>query len=157
MRTAILEFKMNRQTSRAAPLAGLLLFVEEMGIDWASYDLCIPVPLHNKRLRWRGYNQCSLLLAEIARKRKIQWTDRALIRHRDTRPQFELSATKRRENVKGAFACPAPGELSGKTVLLVDDITTTGATLHECVKVLKKAGVAVVDVAVLAKAGVDSV
>jgi ComF family protein len=151
LRRAILSFKMESQIVRAAPLACLLLATEQMGIDWEGYDLIVPVPLHNNRLRRRGYNQCSLLVSQIARTRKIEWTDQALVRTRDTTPQFMVERKDRRKNVKGAFDCPEPAAVNQLSILLVDDITTTGSTLAECAKVLKEAGASVVDGAVLAR------
>lgn len=155
LRQAILDFKMNRSVSRAAPLAGLLLATETMGIDWESYDLVLPVPLHKNRLKWRGFNQCTLLIKEIATFRNIIWSDQLLLRTRDTTPQVELDANKRLENVKGAFECAHLSEIKSATILLVDDITATGATVAECSKILSECGAAMVDVAVLARPVTD--
>ena len=152
IREAILAFKMRREIHRAPSLASLLLLTESLGINWEGYDLVLPVPLHNSRLRWRGFNQCALLVREIALYRKFEFSDDALVRNRQTRPQFELTPKKRLENVRGAFSCPRPDLISGKTVLIVDDISTTGATLNECAKALKKAGASYVDAATLCRA-----
>lgn len=141
---------MMRQISLAAPLAGLLLMTQQQGINWEEYDLVCPIPLHRNRLKWRGFNQCSLLLREIAGRINIAWSDDFLVRTRDTTPQFQVSPNERRKNVKGAFSCSS-GEISESKILLVDDIMTTGSTIVECAEVLKKSGAAIVDAAVLAR------
>ena len=103
-------------------------------------DLILPVPLHIRRLRWRGFNQ-SLLLAKAcfpAWQGKIQ--PDLLQRHRDTVPQTQLDGAERRSNLTGAFSLRAPQEVRDKRILLVDDVLTTGSTLHECAKALRQAG-----------------
>ena len=141
---------MMRQISLAAPVAGLLLMTQQQGINWEEYDLVCPIPLHRNRLKWRGFNQCSLLLREIAGRINIAWSDDLLVRTRDTTPQFQVSPNERRKNVKGAFSCNSK-EISESKILLVDDIMTTGSTIVECAEVLKKSGAAIVDAAVLAR------
>ena len=100
-------------------------------------DLLVPVPLHPRRMRHRGFNQ-ALLLAQAFPEAPV--AREALVRTRHTVPQVGLNPKERRENVKGAFAVPRPGEGKGKNVLLVDDLYTTGATVRECARVLRKAG-----------------
>jgi ComF family protein len=105
-------------------------------------DLILPVPLHIRRLRWRGFNQ-SLLLTKVyfpMWKQKIQ--PDLLRRHRATIPQTQLDGADRRSNLEGAFSVQKPQAVQGKSVLLVDDVFTTGSTLHECAKVLRDAGAA---------------
>lgn len=103
----------------------------------------IPVPLHKKRLRERGFNQALLLAREVARHlgARVDYTN--LKRLKNTAQQVQLKTEERRENVKGAFILERPGEVEGRTVLLIDDVYTTGATIMECAKVLKKAGASV--------------
>ena len=151
LRHALLAFKMKRDASRARSLAGLLLLTGQMGIRWEAYDCVVPVPLHDNRLRWRGYNQCGLLLKEAAAVRPIRVRRGVLSRTRETTPQFMASAGEKVSNVAGAFACATPEAVSGGDVLLVDDIVTSGATIAECARVLIGAGAKTVDVAVLAR------
>ena len=111
-------------------------------------DLILPVPLHPKRLRERGFNQ-ALLLAQDLAPAKLQ---RDLLRRlRHTKPQAGLTPKERGENVKGAFAVTEPRQVAGKNLLLVDDVFTTGATVRECAKVLLKAGAARVEVITAAR------
>ncbi len=111
-------------------------------------DLVAPVPLHPNRLKQRGFNQ-ALLLARAFPEAHLE--KELLIRVRPTPPQTGLNPKERRANVKGAFAVPRPGLVKGKRVLLVDDVFTTGATVKECAKVLRKAGALRVDVLTVAR------
>lgn len=105
-------------------------------------DLLLPVPLHRSRLRWRGFNQ-AVVLAQTC---FPFWKDRIRVdllqRHKKTVPQLGLSGAERRSNLAGAFRVRRPEEISGRRVLLVDDVFTTGSTLRECVKLLREAGAA---------------
>lgn len=100
-------------------------------------DMIVPVPLHwFKRLR-RGYNQSELLALRVAEQSGIP-VQNALRRVRSTRTQTRLSPERRARNVRGAFTCVMP--VAGRSVLLIDDVMTTGATVKECARVLKEAG-----------------
>lgn len=120
------------------------LLAERVGAEMpGSVDAVIPVPLHASRLAERGYNQNELIFRRWAVERGWVWQD-ALERVRATSPQWELEPVRRRQNVKGAFKVTRPDWIKGKNILLVDDIVTTGATLNECAKMLKKSGAATV-------------
>lgn len=100
----------------------------------------IPVPLHKKRLRWRGFNQAELLANKIGQESDIPVIDDALIRRRHALPQAKIeNALQRKENIKNSFAINPDfkKDISGKTIILIDDIATTGATLAECARALK--------------------
>ena len=115
-----------------------------------EYDCIIPLPLHPERLRERGFNQS----AEIARNLGICLkfpVDRSnVLRTRPTPPQAEQALKERRRNVRGAFECRT--DFTGKRLLLIDDVMTTGATVNECARILKLHGAALVTVAVIARA-----
>ena len=116
-----------------------------------SCDSITWVPLSRRRLRKRGYDQAELL-AKLIAKHLGQRPVRLLKKLRDTPPQSQTgSAEKRRANIAGAYACLRPERVQGKRILLVDDIVTTGATLSEAAKVLKKAGAKEVICATLAR------
>ena len=113
--------------------------------------LIMPVPLHPKRLRERGFNQ-SLVLAKAVRPLLDARLDfLSLRRVKYTQPQTGLKRDERRKNVKGAFGLAGLPDLKGRTVILVDDVATTGTTLNECARVLKKAGCEKVYCLVLAR------
>lgn len=102
-------------------------------------DMLIPVPLHPARLRERGYNQSQLLAEQVSRLVRIPWAD-ALRRVRNTRPQVTLDDKAREKEVKGAFAARPETSVRGKKVVLVDDVSTTGATLASAAQALSEAG-----------------
>ena len=103
-------------------------------------DVVVPVPLHPVRQRERSYNQSALLAHELARRIDRRCDARALERVRATETQTHLNAAHRRMNMLGAFRVARPDWVRQRCVLLVDDVMTTGATLDECARVLKKAG-----------------
>jgi ComF family protein len=104
--------------------------------------LIVPVPLHRARHRDRGYNQSALLAGALSRRLRIPARHRLLRRVKDTGTQTHLTAAARLLNVRGAFHVASPRMAAGRSVLLVDDVMTTGATLDECARVLRKAGAA---------------
>jgi len=112
-------------------------------------DIVVPVPLFRGRLWQRRYNQAALLAKEFADIRGLRY-EPLLRRNRNTGSQGHLSAAERKRNVKGAFSVIKGCDIRGKTIMLVDDVMTTGATLNECAKTLKKAGAARVIVLTLA-------
>lgn len=105
----------------------------------------VPIPLYPTRKRWRGFNQASILGKLVAKKQGFGFEERLLLRARNTKPQMELKGEERMENIKGAFSVspnilvslPAGNQAN---ILLFDDVWTTGATLREAGRVLKKAG-----------------
>lgn len=119
--------------------------------DMPRPDALLPLPLARARLRRRGYDQALELARPLARSLSIPLLDGALVRRRDTAPQSTLDAVARRRNLGGAFAVPAGAHLPTH-VALVDDVMTTGATLHAAARALRRAGVARVDAWVCARA-----
>ena len=106
----------------------------------SGFDLIIPVPLHPRRLRWRGFNQSVLLGREVGRAWSIPLDPFVLTRKIETAPQSTLSLQERGPNVRGAFTIASGRAVTRMRVLLVDDIYTSGATLNECTRVLLRAG-----------------
>jgi ComF family protein len=113
--------------------------------------LLLTVPLHGSRLRHRGYNQALELARPLARALHVPLRHDALLRRRATAAQTELDAVARRRNVRGAFAVHEGLQLPAH-VAIIDDVMTTGATLAQCTRVLRRSGVARVDVWALARA-----
>ena len=107
-------------------------------LNW-QIDLVAPVPLGQARQRERGYNQADLLAKPLAFRLQLPYQPQVLVRARETRSQVDLSLAERRQNVRDAFQA-APRLINGKTVLVIDDVTTTGSTLDSCADALLKAG-----------------
>ena len=139
MREAIHQLKYQNLRALAAPLAGMLQ--EYLIASPLDIDVLVPVPLHRKRLRERGYNQTSLLAKELGKLINTPVVDDVLVRQRHTPPQARTATIEERtHNIADAFACRGNG-LRGRRVLLLDDVATSGTTLDACATVLKANGV----------------
>ena len=137
-----------REAVHALKYAGVRVLAEPlaemMAATWALSPLpvtaMVPVPLHPRRVRQRGYNQAALLARALAPCLGLPLHEEWLLRERDTRSQVGLTRAERWANVDGAFRCPDSGALAGQRVLLVDDVLTSGATLRAGATVLRAAG-----------------
>jgi ComF family protein len=138
IRKAIHEFKYRNLKDISTSLAK---FLHDFLLDSPlPVDVLVPVPIHRKRLRERGYNQSSLIARELSRMCGMPIIENCLIRKVNTPPQVRTtSAIERRKNISNAFAC-INNRLEGKKILLIDDVSTSGATLNTCAGVLKAAG-----------------
>ncbi len=117
-----------------------------------SSPLLIPVPLHQRRLNWRGFNQSELLARELADTFQMEIADNIIERTRDTIPQADIKEREERlKNLNGIFAIKDKSRIAGREILLIDDICTTGATLNECAKVLKANGASKIVALVIAR------
>ncbi len=151
LRQAIHQFKFNQRIGLDRPLATLLA----RSLPGACCaELIIPVPMHRQRLKQRTYNQALLLARELGRIRQRPVRHQLLLRQQPSIPQQGLSARQRERNLRGAFK--VTGRLDGASVLLVDDVMTTGATVRESAIALLAAGAAEVKVAVVARAPAES-
>lgn len=149
LREAVHQFKYRPCRSLGRPLGEWMATKVRLVSD---VDLVMPVPLHRKRLKERGFNQALLLAHRMSETHRIPFSCDNLYRTRPTRPQVELSGEERIKNVAGAFALRRAQEVADMSVVLVDDVFTTGATMNECASVLKKAGAAQVTAFTLARA-----
>ncbi len=131
---AILDFKFRNMPWLAEALAAELA---PMLPD--DYDVLVPVPLHPKRLRERGYNQSELLARALSEQIGIPWKN-SLRRIRHTPHQTGMSREQRLQNLNGAFDLKRGGDVVDRRILLVDDVFTTGTTLRQCAKVLHQCG-----------------
>ncbi len=149
MRQAIYQLKYRNLRALAAPLAQLLN--DYLITNPVAGEVLVPVPLHRKRLRERGYNQSSLLARELGRLSNLPVVDDCLIRKRHAPPQARTSSVdERQSNMADAFA-GSDQRLRDKQVLLIDDVSTSGATLDACAAALKATGAASVWGLVLAR------
>jgi ComF family protein len=148
LRDLILLFKYEQMRSLAKPLGQ---FLRQGYPREAQFDLLAPMPLHWRRLRERGFNQAELLAEQLAPLSGLPVVN-AVRRVKHTPRQAGLTGKQRRANVKGAFMVPKPALVSGKRVLLVDDVLTTGASANSCAQALKEAGASTVAILALARA-----
>jgi len=149
---AIHRFKYQEKTVIGEVLGRFMADYDYPGFRIQDYSMLIPVPLHRKRLRERGFNQSVILARPIAKRHAIPMVFDVLERSLETEPQVKLGRDQRGSNVKGAFAVTDPERVRGENVLLVDDVYTTGSTVMECARVLRKAGAPDVGVLTLARA-----
>jgi ComF family protein len=140
LREVLHRFKYGGQTSLARPLGQMLIAPGRQLARLQKIDFIIPVPLHPKRLRQRSFNQASLLARRMGSALNISVDYASLQRSRWTEPQTGLSRRQRAANVKGAFSLKSNKKFKGKGILVVDDVLTTGETVEQCVRVLKKDG-----------------
>jgi len=150
VREAIHAFKFRGRRALAAPL-GDLLAETAAALPVQGVDLLVPVPLHRRRERERGFNQSGLLAHRVAAAWGVSVSAEVLARAAATLPQTDLGAMDRRANVRGAFRLRRPDVVAGRHVVLVDDILTTGATAGECAALLRDAGAATVGVVTVAR------
>lgn len=140
VRQSILQFKYKNVKAMATPLAQLM--GQYLRAHPLPADALVPVPLHPRRLRERGYNQSSLLTGELSKFTSLPVVEKSLARLKNTPPQTRTkSAAERHRNIARAFAC-RDRRLRGKRILLIDDVCTSGATLNACAVALKAAGAA---------------
>ncbi len=153
LKEVILLFKYRRCAPLSAPLAR---FAEDsLGAEtglWEGADFLVPVPLHRARRRDRGFNQSRLLARDLAGSLKLQVLGGSLVKVRNVPAQAGLRAADRERNVVGAYAARRPEKVRGRVLVLVDDVTTTGATLRECARELMEAGAGEVRAITLAQA-----
>jgi len=152
LRKCIHLFKYYREKKLSKPLGKLLVeYISEKERVYQKYDLIIPVPLHKNDLSTRGFNQSLLLSMEIGNYFSIPVGKDILIKKKVTGAQIKLSKKERENNLVNAFLIIEPEKIKGKNILLIDDVFTTGSTVNECSKELKKAQVKNIRVLTLAR------
>jgi ComF family protein len=146
---AIQRFKYGPLPELARPLGKML---EQLVRDETQVDAVVPVPLHEKKLRARGFNQSSLLAGYASDRLCVPLCPGFLTRTRNTASQAGLTRAERMENIRGAFEVPVSRRLDGLKVLLVDDVITSSATVREAANTLIQAGSKSVEIIALARA-----
>ena len=137
---AIHQFKYAGKSHLAESLGPLLAAFAETWLRKMNGFLTMPVPLHPRRLRERGFNQSLLLSRHVASRLGTELDYLSLRRTIHTLPQTGLDKDQRRKNIRKAFEVIDPGPVKDRDILLVDDVATTGNTLNECARMLKRAG-----------------
>lgn len=148
---AIHRFKYGRNVTTGAALARILADFYFKDVDFGIFDAIVPVPLHVKRLRQRGFNQSLILARALAEKHGLNVDFSLLKRRKLTLTQTGLDKKERERNIAGAFVVDSPQKIRDKNLILVDDVYTTGATVNECAGTLVEAGARQVAVITLAR------
>jgi ComF family protein len=151
VREAVHAFKFGGRRALAAPLGDLLVEALVGRLPMGLPDLLLPVPLHPRRERERGFNQALLLARRVGRAWGRPVRGDVLVRAVATPSQTALDAPARRANVRGAFRLRRPELIAGRHVVVVDDVLTTGATLSECARCLRQGGAATIGVLTVAR------
>jgi ComF family protein len=140
-RIAIKVFKFLCRKYLGVKMGKMMAEVVKAEPRFSPIDIIVPVPISQKNLRERGFNQTEILAAQIGRELRIKTDPYILQRVKETPPQRELSREERQINLLYAFQVQQPGKILNKNILLVDDVFTTGSTSRECARVLLQAGV----------------
>ena len=151
IRKLIIDYKFNDKSYLYKIFSEIIINNKKIYGNLKKYDIIIPVPIHKKRKRQRGYNQSELIAKEIAKKTKIKYEPKCLVKKINTKPQSLLNKNDRRRNIKNAYKINNKEKLQDKKIILFDDIYTTGSTVNECSRILIKNGAKEVLVLTLAK------
>ena len=151
IRRLIIEYKFKDKSYLYKTIVNFLLKNKKMFEIIKSYDTIIPVPISKKRKKTRGYNQTYLIAKDIANSVGIKLEDRVLFKIKDLIEQSKVNKEDRLENIKGVYEIRNAKRIINKKILLFDDIYTTGSTVNECCRILKKANPDKIGVLTVAK------
>lgn len=152
IKDTLIKYKFREKNYKYKGFVNFLLKNKKICEILKSYDIIIPVPIHRIRKLERGYNQSELLATEIAKSIDgLKFETKILIKKINNKPQSTKGKLERKQNVIGAYYLKNEYKLKNKKVILLDDIFTTGNTVNECCKILRKADVKLVDVITIAK------
>lgn len=140
MKKTIKHFKYRYAQGVGDVLSALVLEYLNMHAIQKQFDMIIPVPLHTRKKLSRGFNQSETIALGVSSYFHAAVCVDIVVRKRNTQPQSTVSVKKKLKNIKGAFFVTDTGQILGKTILLVDDVVTSGATLNECARALHAAG-----------------
>lgn len=151
LRDILHKFKYKGKLSLGHLISEIL--IENCPFTGETIDIIIPVPLYIVKLRSREYNQSVIMGRKLSKRLKVQFNPFVLIKTRDTLPQFEFKKeADKRKNVKGAFSIDKVDKIKGKSVLIIDDVFTSGSTVNECSRLLLKNGASSVKALTLMRA-----
>ena len=151
IREKIIEYKFQDKSYMYKTFAKMILKNEKVCGFFKKYDIIIPVPIHKKRKAQRGYNQVELIAKELSKNTHLKLENNVLIKQKNIISQSELNKNQRKQNVRDAFKIINVEKIENKKVLLMDDIYTTGNTINECCKKLKKAKIEKIGILTIAK------
>ena len=151
IRNLILDYKFNGKSYLYHTFCRVILDDNEICNELKKYDSIIPVPMSKNKKSRRGYNQTELISKSLAKELGLEYNNKSLVKIKSNQTQSTLTEKERFENVKNVFEVEHKELIKGKNIILFDDILTTGATIDECSKVLKKNGVNDIVVLTLAK------
>ncbi len=140
LKDAVHRLKYAGKRSLAVPLAGIMEQVFREEPQFAAVDLLVPVPLSREKLLRRGFNQAAMLAGKLGARQQTEVDENALVKDFETSPQAGLSRSARERNLKGAFKVRHGKKISGRNVLLIDDVFTTGSTMSAAAATLVAAG-----------------
>lgn len=151
IRRLLLDYKFNEKTYVYMTFTNFLLKDEKIFENVKNYDTIIPVPISKKRQKQRGYNQSELIAKELAKKTKLEYRNNCLIKTKNIIEQSKLNKEGREKNIHGVYRLENRELLRNKKILLIDDIYTTGSTVNECSKILRKSNPNKIGVLTIAK------
>lgn len=151
IRNKIIEYKFNDKPYLYKMFCKIIVEDKKICEFLKKYDIIIPVPVHEKRKKTRGYNQSELISKELARILKIKSYTNVLIKIRNNNVQSKLNKKERMKNVKNVYKVINKEKINNKNIIILDDIYTTGATIDACIQELKKTNINKIGVLILAK------
>lgn len=151
IRKLIIDYKFNEKSYIYLTFVNFLLKNRKIFENIKTYDTIIPVPISNKRLKERGYNQSFLIAREIAIQTDLELVNNCLLKTKNIIEQSKLNKEERIENIKGVYELQNEELIKNKKILLIDDIYTTGSTVNECSKILRQGNPYKIGILVLAK------
>ena len=138
IREKIIDYKFNEKPYYYKTFSKIFITNKKMCDILKSYDIIIPVPIHNKRRKQRGYNQTELISKEISKEFANLNYKNILIKNKNAKPQSTLNKEQRIENAKNVYRIKEKINIEHKKILIFDDIYTTGSTANECARILRK-------------------
>lgn len=151
IRNLILQYKFNDKAYLYKTFCEFIVKNKKAFDFIKKYDIIIPVPIHKKRLKTRGYNQSELIAKELTKRTKLIFLKDVLVKKINNNAQSTLNKKEREENAKNVYKLINSEKIKNKNVLIFDDIYTTGATINSCIKELEKVGVKNIGILTLAK------
>ena len=152
IRNLILDYKFNDKSYLYKIFSKIIIKNEKICGNLKKYDIIIPVPIHKKRKKQRGYNQSDLVAKEIAHEiSNLEYENKIIEKEKNTIPQSSLNKKKRKENVKNVYKIINKEKIENKKIIIFDDIYTTGSTVNACAKILKQNGAKEIIILTIAK------